>query len=268
MSIKIDLRNQIRQTNLPKWKPLLPLFEAVMNSFQAIKDANPKRMGNITIDIEREKPLLPEDNPAVTGFRINDNGIGLTDDNFDSFNTAFSPHKLRIGGKGLGRFTWLKAFDQAQISSTFVENSGLLCRHFVFDENYDLDDRGLPTSAAAGSEGTVIRLVNYRDTYKTECPRSADVIVEKLIEHFLLVLLEPRCPHLVIRDQGRTYASTTFSSETTKPAHQHMRSPLMTCRLRCTDFVSQLPAQRSTSSCTRPINAPLSAITSKITCRI
>jgi len=30
MSIKIDLRNQVRQTNLPKWKPLLPVFEAVL----------------------------------------------------------------------------------------------------------------------------------------------------------------------------------------------------------------------------------------------
>jgi hypothetical protein len=29
--------------------------------------------------------------------------------------TAASPHKLSIGGKGLGRFTWLKAFKHARI---------------------------------------------------------------------------------------------------------------------------------------------------------
>src|SRR5580698_9332190 len=113
MSIKIDLRNQVRQTSLPKWKPLLPMFEAIMNAFQAIKDAHrDDNVGNIAVDIERENTLLPEENPAVVGFRITDDGVGLTDENFDSFNTAFSPLKIRVGGKGLGRFTWLKAFDR------------------------------------------------------------------------------------------------------------------------------------------------------------
>jgi hypothetical protein len=205
MSIKIDLRNQVRQTNLPKWKPLLPLFEAIMNSFQAIRDAKTK--GNIVIDIERERSLLADDNPAVIGFRITDDGIGLTDENFDSFNTAFSPQKMRIGGKGLGRFTWLKAFDRAQIASVFKDDiSGqLLRRSFVFDENYDLDDRGLPKPVTTGTTGTVIQLLDYRDTYKAECPRTVEVIVEKLIEHFLLVMLEPDCPHLAVRDSRQTY---------------------------------------------------------------
>src|SRR6266446_605714 len=207
MSIKIDLRNQVRQTNLPKWKPLVALFEAVINSFQAINDANPIKIGNIRIDIERERPLLVEDNPAVIGFRITDDGIGLNDDNFDSFNTAFSPHRIQIGGKGLGRFTWLKAFDRVEITSTFMEDDhrGLLRRNFVFDEDYDLDDRGLPTPTSTGIVGTIVRLVGYRDPYKAECPRSAEIIVEKLIEHFLLMLMEPNCPKLVVHDFDRLY---------------------------------------------------------------
>lgn len=93
MSIRIDLRNQVRQTNLPKWKPLLPLFETVINSFQAISDANPKKTGSVTVEIERETPLLTEENPRIIGFKVVDDGVGLNDDNFDSFNTAFSPHR-------------------------------------------------------------------------------------------------------------------------------------------------------------------------------
>jgi hypothetical protein len=207
MSIKIDLQNQVRQTSLPKWKPLLPLFEAVINSSQAINDVKPKIIGNIRIDIERETTLFDEENPPIIGFRVTDDGIGLNDDNFDSFNTAFSPHRLSIGGKGLGRFTWLKAFDRVEMTSTFREDdqTGLLRREFVFDANYDLDDRGLPVPTTIGVVGTVVRLVGYRDPYKTECSRSADVIVEKLIEHFLLILLEPNCPKLVIRDYDRVY---------------------------------------------------------------
>jgi hypothetical protein len=81
MSIKINLAHQVRQTSLPKWKPLLPLFEAVMNSFQAIKDAKlPANVqGQITIGVERERTLFGQDNLPVTGFSIRDNGVGLDD---------------------------------------------------------------------------------------------------------------------------------------------------------------------------------------------
>jgi hypothetical protein len=140
-----NLRNQVRQTPLPKWKPLIPLFEAVMNSFQAVRDA--KRHGSngfIRITIERENILIDEDQAPIRNFIIVDNGIGLNDANFDSFNTAFSDHKLSRGGKGLGRFTWLKAFDRVEIDSVFREDGDeALRRSFTFDEGYELEKEGL-----------------------------------------------------------------------------------------------------------------------------
>src|SRR5215471_2239031 len=207
MSIKVDLQNQIRQTSLPKWKPLLPLFEAVINAVQAISDVKPKIAGSIRIDVERENTLFDEENPPIIAFQVTDDGIGLNDDNFDSFNTAFTPHRLSVGGKGLDRFTWLKAFDRVEITSTFREDDqpDFLRRRFVFDRNYDLDDRGLPVQTTTGAIGTIIHLIGYREPYRGECPRSTDVIVEKLIEHFLLVLLEPNCPKLVLHDYDRVY---------------------------------------------------------------
>ena len=42
----------------------------------------------------------------------------MDDDNFDSFNTSFSDRKIGEGGKGLGRFTWLKALDRVEIEYT------------------------------------------------------------------------------------------------------------------------------------------------------
>jgi hypothetical protein len=109
MSIRVNIANQVRQTTVLAWRPLLPLFEAVMNSFQAIKEAKlPANIpGRITIEVIRRTDQLDLDVPPMNSFRITDNGIGLDDSNWDSFNTAFSPHKLTRGGKGLGRFTWL-----------------------------------------------------------------------------------------------------------------------------------------------------------------
>jgi hypothetical protein len=207
MSIKIDIANQVRQTTLPAWRPLIPVFEAIMNSVQAIMDANlPDNIpGQILVEIERDRGLFQNENPPVVAFRIIDNGIGLDDENFDSFNTAFSPHKLRAGGKGLGRFTWLKAFERANIESTFRSESGLLTRSFVFDDHYDLDDRGLPQKATTDAPGTKIELVGFRPEFAQQVSRAAEAFVQKLIEHFILILLEPRCPKLIIRDLGIAY---------------------------------------------------------------
>ena len=120
-----------------------------MNSFQAIRDA--KRSGKdgfIKITIERDATLLDEEQGPIRSFTITDNGIGLNDENFDSFNTAFSDHKLARGGKGLGRFTWLKAFDQVEIDSTFKERGeDPQRREFTFDEDYELEKEGLPQPA-------------------------------------------------------------------------------------------------------------------------
>jgi hypothetical protein len=208
MSIKIDLANQVRQTSLPKWKPLLPLFEAVMNSFEAIKEAKlPSNVrGQITINVRRQSDLFQDENPPITGFSIEDNGVGLDDRNFDSFNTAFSRNKEAIGGKGLGRFTWLKAFDRAHIRSTFIDDDGTyLTREFDFDENYDLDERGLPQHSSNSSRGTTVELVNLRQEYCDRVPRSTDLLVQKLIEHFILVLLEPNCPAVSLIDLGQRH---------------------------------------------------------------
>lgn len=204
--LRTNIRNLVRQTQLPKWKPLLPLFEAVMNSFQAIRDAKRgEGEGRIRIQIERETSLLPDEVAPVRSFTIADNGIGLNDLNIDSFNESYSEHKLSLGGKGLGRFTWLKAFERVEIESTFTEadvENAHLRRSFVFDENYEPDDASPLPVARDNATGTTIKLVGFREPYRGACPKSTEQIVQRIIEHFLLILLEPKCPNVTIEDQG------------------------------------------------------------------
>jgi hypothetical protein len=122
--LKINLRGQIRQTALPKWKPLLPLFEAMMNAFQAVQDAPKDAAHKIIVEIEREHDLDLGDEPPVSGFKVTDTGVGFNDDNFDSFNTSFSDYKIARGGKGLGRFIWRKLL----IGSKSIAYSPILAR--------------------------------------------------------------------------------------------------------------------------------------------
>lgn len=200
--LKTNLRGQVRQTVLPKWRPLLPLFEAVMNALQAAQDA-PGRTHKVIIDIERDTELQIDELAAVNSFSVFDSGVGFNDENFDSFNTAFSDYKVKRGGKGLGRFIWLKAFDKVEISSVFTEEGeGLIERKFVFDGDYD-PDKAPSAAVPTGRLGTVVRLSGFKEPYKSECPRNPDQIAQRLIEHFLLVFLQQQCPEVELHDQGK-----------------------------------------------------------------
>ena len=76
--LKSNLRNQVRQTTLPKWKPWIPLFEAVMNAFQAIREANkPDGAGRILVEIERENTLVAKEDAPIHAIRITDDGCGM-----------------------------------------------------------------------------------------------------------------------------------------------------------------------------------------------
>jgi hypothetical protein len=216
--LRTNIRNLVRQTQLPKWKPLLPLFESIMNSFQAIRDAKRKEgEGRIRIIIERENSLLPDETASILALTIIDNGVGLNDLNIDSFNESYSEHKLNLGGKGLGRFTWLKAFERVEVESAFAEvdaKSHSFQRSFIFDENYEPDSaKPLPVAANA-TTGTKIKLVGFREPYKSTCPKAPDQIVQRIVEHFLLIFLEPNCPLVLIEDQGLiSSANDVFEKE-------------------------------------------------------
>jgi hypothetical protein len=221
-ALKINLKHQVKQTALPKWKPLVPVFEAVMNSIQSIGEREQKIAGTITVEIHRERGLLTDANPSIEGFTIRDNGVGLDDDNFDSFNTAFSDYKEHKGGKGLGRFTWLKAFETVEIDTIFHPPGEKPQRRlFAFKESYD-PDNAVATEISSGMPGMRLRLIGLKEPYRSQMPKSVDQFIQRLIEHFLLILLEPTCPSIEIIDQGKRYsANDIFSKEFRASATVH-----------------------------------------------
>jgi hypothetical protein len=110
--LKTDLQGKVK--NMPPFytEALLPVFEAVVNSIQSIEERNIRKKGKIIVTINRAITNQQKMNYApdehITGFEIEDNGIGFNDANLDSFQTSDTIYKMEEECKGVGRFFWLK----------------------------------------------------------------------------------------------------------------------------------------------------------------
>lgn len=88
---------------------------------------NDNEMGEILITLIRNgqpetlASIPNNDEYPIRTIVVEDNGIGLNNENLTLFTEADSDHKLGIGGKGVGRFVCLKAFKWMDISSIFSE---------------------------------------------------------------------------------------------------------------------------------------------------
>ena len=91
---------------MPKNQPLIPLFEAIVNSIHAIEERRNRGDifdGEIMIRIFRDGQLAMKgygEIPNVESFSIIDNGIGFTDLNMESFMESDTTYKEALGGKG------------------------------------------------------------------------------------------------------------------------------------------------------------------------
>src|SRR5690606_22640919 len=130
--IEDDVIGRVRNTRLSKSQSLITVFEAVVNSLHAIEDSG--RRGRVEVRILRSRQTTIDDDilPPVIGFQVIDNGVGFTENNCRSFCTADSRLKLNRGGKGIGRFIWLKAFTNVAVSSTYIEDGETKNRSFEF----------------------------------------------------------------------------------------------------------------------------------------
>jgi hypothetical protein len=202
--MELDLIGRIENTNLSTSKPLLPLFEAIINSIQAI-EARRIRDGIISIQIERTEDLFNDEGENVhplKSFTISDNGIGFNDANFKSFNKADTTLKKSIGGKGIGRFIWLKAFDKVIVESIYKNGQDYKKRNFIFK----LSEKGIEEDTLVDNPEpkylTTVKLSGLKETYTQFCPRKLDVIAEKIIEHCLVYFVMGNLPIIQLVDEA------------------------------------------------------------------
>lgn len=207
--LKTSLAGKIRNLRHFKSEALLPLFEAVINSIQAIEEVGDLNQGVITVRIKRDMrqgnlSFNGDDSslPNITGFDIEDNGIGFNDKNFESFETSDSTYKLAKGGKGVGRFLWLKAFDRVDISSVYLKpDNSLASRKIEFTVANGV--REFPSVVTINSQAnTIVHLNGFHEEYRKEpsAYKRASKIAQRIFEHCLTRFISGMAPTIKIVD--------------------------------------------------------------------
>lgn len=212
----IDLKGRIKNFALPKNKPLLPLFEAIVNSIYAIEERQKIEsfQGKIDIHIIRvpQEVLEGVDKSIneITGFVISDNGIGFDDNNMKSFLQSDSTYRADKGGKGIGRFSWLKAFEHASIESIFRDNNCWVKRNFEFSlEKQEIDD-SLVEIEGIEEYNTRVSLIDYLPIYRKNVTKNAEVIANRIMQHCLIYLMGSNCPIISVIDDEKICINDMF----------------------------------------------------------
>lgn len=200
--MNLDLPNWVEGQTLSPSRVLLPLFEAIVNAIQSVADARKAGLdaSNVTVRAVREGLFIndPTTKPYIRGFCVEDDGIGFDDENYHSFCTVASMKKKQIGGLGVGRLSYLKAYQRAEVSSKFFQGESLVSREFVFDLAFTSEP--LPPSPATGDRGTCVTLKGLKEPYENHIPDDPEIIAEKIIEHCLPQLLSPDSPTVTLVD--------------------------------------------------------------------
>ena len=179
---------------------LVPLFEAISNSVHAIESRGSASREIVVglIRRPRQGDLLPNDEEsAITGFVITDNGIGFNEPNMFSFLEADSPFKASIGGKGVGRFAWLKFFETATVESVFVDGASHKRRTFTFS-TAGVDS--VDPAEVISDPGTTVTLSPLKVDLEPKTRKSLEQIAIALVEHFIAYLVTDALPRLIVKD--------------------------------------------------------------------
>ena len=202
-------------------RPLQPLFEAIVNSIHATKNTPlPEAQVVITIERDEKQSTLDSkdiDTRRICNFEIQDNGIGFEAHNYKSFNTSDTGFKP--GAKGTGRFLWLKAFDHVSVESVFVEDGKYKERKFDFIVSENPIPDPVLDDTDKSKTGAIVRLIGFKEKYQRQCPKSIEVIAERIIEHFLFYFLSENCPSIILKDKRDTLILNEIFNKKVRGSH-------------------------------------------------
>lgn len=178
-----------------------PIVEMVVNAIQAIK-SNGGINGKISILIHRS-PQLEMDGglPDIQSIKIEDNGIGFTEEHRQSFDTLYTDLKISEGGKGFGRFICLKYFEDLIVESVYRDKEGFKQRRFSMGNDYEIIVNENVSESTEQNSKTIIHLSALKNgkLIDKKLETIARNLVEKLLPYF--ITKDYICPEILLSEK-------------------------------------------------------------------
>ncbi|OUI97842.1 hypothetical protein HK20_08980 [Acetobacter sp. DsW_54] len=220
--MKFDIEGRIRNMRLPDGRTALlyAVYEAVMNGIQAIEERLAETSdgppGAISVKVSKNS------DSAIEDVVIHDNGIGLNERHLESFNICDTMEKAQIGGRGVGRLVWLKAFKRIDVRSTYRLDG---CNHSLsFRFRPELDDSREDLTRLASQDTTQGTTISLLDAKEEDKKLSMALLARSLCHHFFPFFIAGSMPQLIVRMGKREvnvgqYLSTRLSVERSEDVH-------------------------------------------------
>lgn len=187
--MQANIKGLVDRLELSQAKAMMPLYEAISNAVDAIEEHQDGFINHsIRIRLVASNDLAHQGGDGtlvVDGFDVIDDGVGFNDKNLASFKEAHTLSKVKLGGRGVGRFTFLKVFSSVRIRSVFKREGQALLREFDFSIEDELKGADM-TSEVAEKSGTQTSLRGMDEKFRAGWPTQPETIAERVIAHFLI----------------------------------------------------------------------------------
>jgi len=177
-----------------------PLIEAVVNAIDSIRTFKPPD-GDIEVVVKRDNTLIFDGSQQpIRSIEVRDNGIGFNQNNRDSFDELYSSMKRQNGGKGFGRFMYLKYFSEVAVESNYKDADQFFTRKFMFGRKDEIIINESNVHSSVTDNQTILYLNNlYADK---SLDKELETIARKLLEKLLIFFINDssKCPRITIKE--------------------------------------------------------------------
>ncbi len=219
--MKSSLVGRVNNLSLPAYKGIHTVFETIVNAIDSIEESELKYDGKIEIFFERVSQIdidtERESIEPIHSIHFSDTGIGFNAQNYSSFETLDSTYKAKVGGKGVGRLLWLKAFSLVKVESIYIDdNKTLKKRIFDFSFNEITNDK-IEVCSSHETPKTKISLIKLDKSYSSSFPKKLSTIAEKIILHLISRFSLLQIPQIIIKDNKETINLNSLFERDFKP---------------------------------------------------
>jgi hypothetical protein len=175
-----------------------PVVELIVNGIQAVDEAS-REDGKVLVRAQRNGQVeLDGSLSDIVGFDIEDNGVGFTDAHRNSFDTLYTDFKINEGGKGFGRFTSLKYFEDLHVKSVYRHGDGFRERSFSMGKEHEIIVRENVGASKKTDTGSTVRLVGLKSGrgFDKKLATIARNLVERLLPYF--ITQDYACPEIIL----------------------------------------------------------------------